>query len=152
MSEAIHDAIAALEDERTVMDQKITTVRDAVLEQIDTAIETLRELAGGTKKATKAKRAARDLRPSVRPSVRPSAKANARSLPNDDRSLKILGVLEDHKGSMRPGELMKAMKASSAATLRYWMKPLIKAKRVIATGKTAGRRFSLPGCVPKEAP
>ena len=48
-SDAIQDAITALDDERTVLDQKITAVRDAVMQQLDTAIETLRELGGGAR-------------------------------------------------------------------------------------------------------
>jgi hypothetical protein len=77
MSEAIQDAISALEDERTVLDQKITAVRDAVMERIDEALDTLRGLAGGT---TKPKKTARPLRPSVRPSVQRQQQTSGASL------------------------------------------------------------------------
>ncbi len=62
----------------------------------------------------------------------------------------ILASLKKAGGSIKPGDLMTAVGANNLATLRYWMTPLLEHGDVVATGKTAGRRFSLKGHVPKE--
>lgn len=79
MSEAIQDAISALEDERTVLDQKIAVVREAVLAQLDAAIATLRGLGGGANR-TPRKKASKPKPRAVK------AKARTAPAPNTGRS------------------------------------------------------------------
>lgn len=75
----------------------------------------------------------------------------ARSLPKrEEKSEAILSALKSNNGSLLLRELAKVTGAASTTTLNYRMKGLVKAKAVILTGVTAGRRASLPGRVPKE--
>jgi predicted ArsR family transcriptional regulator len=71
-----------------------------------------------------------------------------RSLP-DNAGDAIIAQLKKH-GSMTPGALATALKISRP-NLRYRIKPLEKAGRVVSTGSTANRQVSLPGRA-KEAP
>lgn len=80
-----------------------------------------------------------------------SGRRAARSLP-DGQGAAILATLKKHGGVMKPGDLSRALKLEPAA-LRYQLKPLVKSKAVVVTGKTMSRRISLPGAnAPKEAP
>ncbi len=63
----------------------------------------------------------------------------------------VLDALKANGGSMKPSDLAGALRVA-LPTLRRWIAPLVDAKKVIATGTTASRRFSLPGRVPKEVP
>jgi len=71
---------------------------------------------------------------------------------NGMHSEAILAALEAHDGSMLLRDLAKATGAASTTTLNYRMQTLVKAKTVILSGVTAGRRASLPGRMPKEVP
>ena len=53
---------------------------------------------------------------------------------------------------MKPGALAKHLGYASTTALGYHVKPLVKAKRVVAEGHGTGRWIGLPGHRPKEVP
>jgi hypothetical protein len=76
----------------------------------------------------------------------------ARGRRDDEKRSAILETLRRHGGVMKPRDLAKALKLS-LTVLRYQVQPLEAEKRVIVTGRTAGRLINLPGAKPaKEVP
>lgn len=138
----ISAAIAELEQEL-----EVSQLRCADLAR---AIETLRPLSGegNTRGASRTKKPLRNERTNERTKQGPGRRA-VRSLPDvtsksATKSAAILAMLKKHGGSMSPGELAAALNLKRP-TLSYQPTPLIKAKQVVVTGATAGRRVSLPG-------
>jgi lambda repressor-like predicted transcriptional regulator len=132
MNEALEKAIEAI-------DQEIEAIEQQRADLIG-AREHLAKVAGNTGTPTPA----RAKKPGRKP-PKNSAAARAAAADDTDHGAEILAALKNAGGSMKPGELAKALGLNNLATLRYWLKPLEKAKRVVATGVTAARRISLPG-------
>jgi hypothetical protein len=139
MSTAIQDAIAEI-DAKIVA---LTTTRDLLAKF---AVEWPHTAASMTREDPPAPKARRGRKPAK---VRGPYKKRLAVAAAGDQAQVILDTLKAHDGSMKPGELVAALK-TTPATLRAWMKPLVKSKQVLATGTTSSRRFSLPGRVPKE--
>jgi len=137
-SGAIQQTITLLEQEIDALEQR----RGELLRVIDS----LRPLAGEASIARGRRKTAakRNERTNER-----ARRGPTRSLP-DDGGEAIIAQLKKHAGTMTPGALAKALKISRP-NLRYQIKPLEKAGRVVSSGATMNRQVSLPGRA-KEAP
>lgn len=126
MSEHYQTAIRALEQELEATQQRCHT--------IERAIDGLREISGDTPRARRIVK-----RNGAVGRVKP---ANGNSLADEDLDAVIIQLKK--RTGQSPQELQAALKLTPTACRRR-MKLLIKAKRVEVTGKTASRRFWLPG-------
>jgi DNA-binding transcriptional ArsR family regulator len=145
MKHHLDQAIGELEQELESHVQSVS--------ELEAALCALRRLAGSnghaplTRRTKKAKKALkRNERTNERAKRAPTRTAR-RSLPDDDGAA-IIAQLKAH-GPMTPGALAQAL-GISRPNLRYQIKPLESAGRVVSTGATANRRVSLPLRRPKE--
>lgn len=140
MTAAYRETIILLEQEIEAIEQR----RGDLLR----AIETLRPLAGDD--APTRTRSPRALKRNERTNERAKRGPRLprqRSLPDDEA---ILAQLKEH-GTMKPGALAKAL-GLSVSILRSRLKLLVKAGRIVVTGKTMNRQVSLPQRRAKEVP
>jgi hypothetical protein len=86
----------------------------------------------------------------VAPAPRPSTTRAAPSIAVDPEQA-ILDTLKAGGGSIKPGELARALDLSPVA-MRRAIAPLLQSKAVIVTGATAARRFCLPTHAPAPPP